>query len=144
MTYNQIIKQIRELLQSHALIKSVKTDPPKEWLFKDSQPAFPVACFWVDNGSFATGRQVSTSVNFIFLDKSGIENEFADEVISDQIGIAHDVFEKLALENSELLIDTPVQYNIINDKHEDYLSGVQMTINITTQSEFNACNFPTV
>jgi hypothetical protein len=71
-------------------------------------------------------------------------NEFADEVISDQIGIAYDVFEKLALENSELLIDTPVQYNIINDKHEDYLAGVQMTINITTQSEFNACNFPTV
>lgn len=144
MTYNQVIKRITELLQSHAMIKTVKTDPPAEWLMKETQPEYPLACFWIDNGTFNPGREQSYIINFFFLDKSDIENRIADDVISDMISVAYDIVEKMRLGSNGYFIDDAVNFQTISDKYEDYLGGCSMVINLTAQSEFNACNFVNV
>jgi hypothetical protein len=39
-------------------------------------------------------------------------------------------------------IDDNISFNGISDKYEDYLAGVELTINISTQNEFTGCNVP--
>jgi len=142
MTYNQIIKQLTTTLSSHLLIKTVKNATVVEWLNRDSQPVFPVCCFSVNNGTFNPGREQTYSIQFFFLDKSGAEAEFEPDVISDQISTAYDVIEKLRNDGNDWYIDDAVNFNLISDKYEDYLAGCELTINFTTQSDFDGCNFP--
>lgn len=142
MTYNQLIKEITTILESHVMIQTVKNVTPQEWLSRDNQPTFPVCCFSINNGSFNVGRQQLYTVQFFFLDKSGAEAEFEPDVISDQLSIAYDVVEKLRNDGNDWYIDDNVSYNLISDKYEDYLAGCELTINFYTQSDFDGCNFP--
>lgn len=144
MTYNQLIATIQSLLQSHAIIKTVKNVPPREWLLKDSQVVYPLCCFSVNTGSFNKGREQVYSVQFFFLDKSGDDNEFEQEVISDQVGIAYDIIELMRKENNPYFIDENIVFNTLSDKYEDYLAGVELTVNINTQSAFDGCDAPVV
>jgi hypothetical protein len=143
MTYNQIVTEIRTLLTSHPMIKSVRFATPSEWLGWEQQPTFPVVSYSISNGSYGLGRELIYSIQFWFLDKSGVEGEFETDVISDMHGIANDIV--LALRQNELLtIDDTINWSGISEKFEDYLSGVNFTINISTLGEFNNCDFPTI
>lgn len=144
MTYNQVIATLTSLLESHAMIKTVKNCPPKEWLQKDSQPVFPVCCFTINSGTFNRGREQVYSVQLFFIDKAGQEGLFQEEVISDQVGIAYDVVELIRGTKRTYTVDDSVTFNTIADKYEDELAGCEMTINITTQSDFDGCDAPTV
>jgi hypothetical protein len=144
MTYNQIISTLQSLLSSHALIKTVKNSPPKEWLLKDAQVVYPVSCFNVLSGTFNKGREQIYTVQFYFLDKSGAEGEFQEECISDQCSTAHDIVELIRGTKRTYTIDDSIIFNTIADKYEDYLAGVEMTINFTTQSSFDGCDVPTI
>lgn len=143
MTYRQIIKEIGDLLESHAMIKSVKNVTPTEWLNRDSQPDFPIATYTVNTGTFNKGREQSYQIQFFFLDKDGMENDFEPDIISDQMSIAFDVVEKLRGEKNDWYIDDNVTWNAVTSKYEDYITGVEVTINLTVQSSFDGCNFPT-
>lgn len=142
MTYNQVIKTIKAILGSHAMIKSVKVASPREWLFEDSQPVFPVACFAMNSGSLNVGREQVYNLSLWFLDKSGIEREFEDDVASDQLQICADIISKLRNCANNWTIDDNITYNLISDKFEDYLSGVEVSFNMTTFSDFDACDIP--
>jgi hypothetical protein len=142
MTYNQLITTITSLLQSHAMIKTAKHATPKEWLLRDSQPDYPIACFSVNSGSLNIGREQIYNVQFFFLDKSGKEAEFEDDVISDQVQTASDILSLIRTGRKNYAIDDNVSFNAISDKYEDYLAGVELTINISTQNEFTGCNVP--
>lgn len=142
MTYNQVIKTIKAILGSHAMIKSVKVASPREWLFEDSQPVFPVACFAMNSGSLNVGREQVYNLSLWFLDKSGIEREFEDDVASDQLQICADIISKLRNGANNWTIDDNITYNLISDKFEDYLSGVEVSFNMTTFSDFDACDIP--
>jgi hypothetical protein len=142
MTYNQVIKTIKAILGSHAMIKSVKVASPREWLFEDSQPVFPVACFAMNSGSLNVGREQVYNLSLWFLDKSGMEREFEDDVASDQLQICADIISKLRNGANNWTIDDNITYNLISDKFEDYLSGVEVSFNMTTFSDFDACDIP--
>ena len=144
MTYNQLISTLQSLLQSHAMIKTVKNLPPKEWLLKDEQVTYPVCCFNVISGTFNKGREQIYNVQLFFLDKSGAEGEFQEECISDQCSIAYDIIELMRGTKRAYTIDDSITFNTIADKYEDYLAGVEMTFNITTQSSFDGCDVPTL
>jgi len=142
MTYNQLVTTLQSLLSSHAMIKTVKHTTPKEWLQRESQPIFPIATFNINNGSINVGAQQVYTVQFFFLDKSGLEAEYETDVISDQIQIASDIVNIMRIGSNAYFIDDNITFSAISDKYEDYLAGVELTINITTQSDFSACDAP--
>lgn len=142
MTYNQIVAEIQTILQNHLMIKEVKFATPVEWLAWEGEPQLPVALFAIDSGNFNIGRELTYSVQFWFLDKSGIEGEFETEVISDQHQIAGDII-NLMRQKIAYSIDDQIAWNGISEKFEDYLSGVNLTITISTTGKFNACDVPT-
>lgn len=142
MTYNQVVKEIKTILESHAMIKSVRNATPREWLFADEQPIFPISCFAINSGSLNVGREQVYNITLWFLDKSGMEAEFETDVCSDQLQIAADIISELRNGANPWLIDNNITYNLVLDKFEDYLSGVELTINMTTISDFDACDIP--
>jgi len=144
MTYNQLIITIQSLLQSHAMIKTAKNVTPKEWLLRDEQPIYPIATFSVNSGSINKGREQVYNVQFFFLDKSGKEAEFETDVISDQMQTASDIISLMRGGRNSYTIDDNISFNAISDKYEDFLAGVELTINISTQNEFTGCDVPTL
>lgn len=142
MTYNQLIRTLQSLLGSHAMINTVKNITPREWLQRDSQPVFPIATYSVNTGSLNVGAQQVYTVQFFFLDKSGLEAEYETEIISDQIQIASDIVNIMRIGSNDYFIDDNITFSAVSDKYEDYLAGVELTINITTQSDFSACDAP--
>ena len=144
MTYNQFISEMTTLLQSHAMIKEVRNMTPQEWLFRENQTELPVCCFDILFSVFNIGQEQSWNVQFFFLDKSGQEAEFEQEVISDQWQISEDIYQKIRSTQDTFAVDENVTITPIADKYDDYLAGVTMTLNITTMRDFNACNIPTV
>ena len=144
MTYNQLVKTIRTLLESQAQLKSVKNATPREWLFVETQPIFPIACFAINSGSLNTGREQVYNISLWFLDKAGMEAEFEPDVASDQLQIAADIISTMRKGSNNYTIDTNINYNFVLDKFEDYLSGVELTFNINTISDFDACDMPTI
>lgn len=144
MTYNQLITTITNLLSSHAMIKEVKNVSPREWLFRDTNPQYPICCFSINNGSLNVGKEQVYSVQFFFLDKSGAEMEFEPDVISDQWQICEDIIQLIRGTKREYYIDENVTINSISDKYEDYLAGVEFTTNFYTIREFDGCDVPTI
>jgi hypothetical protein len=144
MTYNQLVKTIRTLLESQAQLKSVKNATPREWLFVETQPIFPIACFAINSGSLNVGREQVYNISLWFLDKAGMEAEFEPDVASDQLQIAADIISTMRKGSNNYTIDTNINYNFVLDKFEDYLSGVELTFNINTISDFDACDMPTI
>ena len=142
MTYNQVKKELTGLLQSHAMIRMVKNCSPKEWLLKDEQPVFPVACFTINSGNFNVGLEHIYNVQIFFLDKSGAELEFEADVISDQLQICSDIISKMRGTKRSYTIDNNISFNTIRDKYEDYLSGCEVTFNIVSQGEYDGCVMP--
>ena len=140
MTYNQVVKEIQTKLEAHPLIKTVKFNPPTNWLNWDEQPVFPVACFVINSGGLNAGREQVFNVQMWFLDKSGLEGEFETEITSDQHSIAADVISNLRKQSNSYLIDTNINWDAISEKYEDYLSGVGLTLNLNAISKFDACD----
>lgn len=103
-----------------------------------------MCCFTVTGGTFNKGREQVYSVQMFFLDKSGAEGIYQEEVISDQIGIAYDIIELMRAEANAYFIDDDITFNTIADQYEDYLAGVEVSFNITTQSDFDGCDAPIV
>jgi hypothetical protein len=144
MTYNQLLTTITNLLSSHAMIKEVKNVSPKEWLFRDNNPEYPVCCFSINSGSMNVGKEQIYNVQFFFLDKSGAEMEFEPDVISDQWQIAEDIIQMIRSTKRDYYIDDNITINAISDKYEDYLAGVEFTANIYNQRDFDACDAPII
>ncbi len=124
------------------MIKTAKYATPKEWLLRDEQPVYPIACFSINSGSLNLGREQIYNVQFFFLDKSGQEAEYEEDVISDQVQIASDILSLMRTGRNNYSIDDSVTFNAISDKYEDYLAGVELTINISTQNQFTGCDVP--
>jgi hypothetical protein len=126
------------------MIKTVKNRTPKEWIQKDSNPVFPICCFSINTVVNNIGREQVYSVQFFFLDKSGQEAEFETDVISDQIQTANDIISMIRFGGNDYYIDDSVTINSIADKYEDYLAGAEVTINITTTTDFDKCDVPII
>lgn len=141
MTYNQVVKYIQDALESHPMISQVKYVTPVEWMNREEVAKYPFACYNIATGNFNLGNELIYTCQFWFLDKSGQEAEFETDVISDQHSIANDIVSKLRKDNT-IVIDDSITWNAISEKFEDYISGVELTINISSISKFDYCDFP--
>ncbi len=144
MTYKQLVTEITSLLESHAMIHTTKFATPIEWLNWDDQPVFPLASFSINSGSFNLGKQRQYDIQFWFIDKSGVEGEFETEVVNDMHQIAGDIISKLRNGANDFVIDDNIRFDVISEKFEDYLSGVQLTLSLTSTSAFDGCDMPTI
>ena len=142
MTYKQLVTRITNLLQSHAMINTVKFASPIEWINWDNQPVFPAALFSINNGSFNLGREQVYTITFWFLDKSGVEGEFETEVTSDQHSIAADIVSSLRMQSNPWTIIDSIGWDAVSEQFEEYLSGVTLTLNINIISDYDACSIP--
>ena len=144
MTYKQLATEITSLLESHAMIHTTKFATPIEWLNWDEQPVFPLASFSINSGSFNLGKQRQYDIQLWFIDKSGVEGEFETEVVNDMHQIAGDIISKLRNGANDFVIDDNIRFDVISEKFEDYLSGVQLTLSLTSTSAFDGCDMPTI
>jgi hypothetical protein len=144
MTYKQLATEITSLLESHAMIHTTKFATPIEWLNWDDQPVFPLASFSINSGSFNLGKQRQYDIQFWFIDKSGVEGEFETEVVNDMHQVAGDIISKLRNGANDFVIDDNIRFDVISEKFEDYLSGVQLTLSLTSTSAFDGCDMPTI
>ncbi len=142
MTYKQLTSEIQTILESNKMLHTVKFASPVEWLNWDSQPVFPLASFSINSGALNIGREQVYQIQFWFLDKSGVESEFETEVVSDMHSVAADIISKLRNGANEFTIDNQIAWNAISEKFEDYLSGVELTFNLSVKSSFDACDMP--
>jgi len=126
------------------MIHEAKNVSPAEWLNRDNQPLFPIACFMVNSGSYNLGREQTFAIQMWFLDKSGVEAEFEQDVTSDMHSIASDIISYFRKGVAPMTIDDSISWTAISDKYEDYLAGVQINFNISTVSDFSYCDFPTI
>jgi hypothetical protein len=143
MTYNQVIEEIKETLENHPMIKEVLTASPLQWLNDNHVPDYPVSCFVINSGQLNAGREEVFAIDMWFLDKSGSEAEFEQEVISDMHGVAYDILQILRQQFNPFTIDANVNWEAISEKFEDYLSGVKITFNFFTNRKYGACDVPT-
>jgi hypothetical protein len=113
-------------------------------LFWTNQPEFPNASFDVQSGSLNAGRELQYNLSIWFLDKSGVDNEFERDVTSDMLGIANDFLSILRQGFKTYSIDTTIRWDKVEEKFEDYLTGVTLNFNITIASAYGACDVPTL
>lgn len=126
------------------MIKKVIYNTPQEWMFAKDQPEFPICCFVVNNGSFETGYK-NFNARFWFLDKAGKEAEFEEEVASDQVEIANDIYALLRQSHlRDWVVGDNVTFEVIADSFEDYLAGVDLTATLKTLNNYDACSIPVV
>lgn len=142
MTYKEIVQDITAKLEAHPMIKTVMFSSPLSWLNRDQQPEYPVACFEINTGNFGSNRSLTYTINFWFLDKSGQEAEFETDVVSDMHQISNDVVSWLKRGDSEYIVDSQINYTVLSEKFEDYISGITFTVNANVISNYGACDYP--
>lgn len=142
MTYNQVVKEIQTLLESHKMLHTVKFSTPIEWLNWDNQPVFPLGSFAINRGGLNAGREQTYQIEMWFLDKSGVEGEFETDVVSDMHSVAADIISTLRKGSNPYTIDIAISWDAVSEKFEDYLSGVFLTFNLSVVSAYDACSMP--
>ena len=142
MTYNQVVEEIKTTLENHPMIHEVLFASPLQWLNQNHVPDYPVSCFTINSGQLNAGREEVFAIEIWFLDKSGQEQEFEQEVTSDMHTIAYDILSKFRQQFNPYSIDANVNWEAISEKFEDYLSGVKVTFNFFTNRKYGACEVP--
>jgi hypothetical protein len=142
MTYNQVVTEIQEALESHKMLRDVMFGSPAAWLNRDYVPAFPSASFTIDSGQLNVGREQIFTIEVWLLDKSGIDGEFEQDVVSDMHGVAYDVLQTLRQQFHEYIISASVNWSAVSEKFEDYLSGVNFTFDLNVMRKYGACDVP--
>lgn len=142
MTYNQVKKEMEAIAGSHAMIMMVKNCRPEEWLQATKGIKYPCCCYWITGGEFDKGNMHNYAITFWFLDKAGQEYLHEGDVVSDMEGVAGDIVSLLRDERKPYIIDDSISWTAVYDKYEDYLAGVQLSLNIETVSPFDGCDVP--
>ena len=143
MTVNQVIQEIKAVLQNHAMINTVLVSTPMEWINKGEVPLYPVGTFDISSGFLNIGREQIHRVDMWLLDQSGKDGEFEQEVISDMHGVAYDILSVLRKGGNPWIISDRVQWQAISEKFEDYLSGVRITFDFIVVRDYGSCDTPT-
>jgi hypothetical protein len=144
MTYNQVVTEIEEVLENHAMLNTVLFETPVEWLNRNQVPTYPVASYAINSGSLNVGREQIYRVDLWLLDQSGRDGEFETSVISAMHGVAYDVLSILRKGGNSWIISPSVSWIAVSEKFEDYLSGVKITFDLTVVRDYGSCDTPTV
>lgn len=142
MTRNEVITEITTILQANKMIKSVIASPPVNWLYWNEQPEFPCASFDIANGQYNAGRELVYTIEMWLLDKSGVDNEFEYDVSNAMHLVGADVVNVLRQQFKQYSISTLVSWSKVEEKFEDYLTGVTFTFDLSVVNDFTACDVP--
>lgn len=142
MTRNEVITEITTILQGNKMIKSVIASPPVNWLFWNEQPEFPCASFDIANGQYNAGRELVYTIEMWLLDKSGVDNEFEYDVSNAMHLVGADVVNVLRQQFKQYSISTLVSWSKVEEKFEDYLTGVTFTFDLSVVNDYTACDVP--
>lgn len=96
----------------------------------------------MNNGQFDPGYKVF-NLQLWFLDLAGVDGEFEVDVVSDQTEIANDIVGLLKQAYQSWEIDENISFDVVLEKFEDFLSGVQLSINLKTINTYDTCVSPT-
>lgn len=142
MTRNEVITEITTILEANGMIKSVVPNPPVNWLMWNEQPLFPNASFDIANGQYNSGRELVYTIEMWLLDKSGVDNEFEQSVSNNMHLIGADIVNVLRQGFKKYSISSNVSWTKIEEKFEDYLTGVTFTFDLSVVNDFTACDVP--
>lgn len=143
MGYQALKISIGNLLKSHQQIKSVQFNTPSEWIKRNGQPEYGLACYALNSGRWQSGMRVY-NLTLWFLDLSGREGEFSLEVENDQLEIANDIVALIRNpENYDYWMEgDTANFTIIQEQFEDFLSGCEVTMEIGVSEAFDRCQVP--
>lgn len=142
MTRNQVLAEITTILEANQMLQSVVPNPPVNWINWTEQPKFPCASFEIAQGQYNAGRELVYQIEVWILDKSGVDNEFEKDVSNDMHLIGADMINVLRQGFKRYSIDTNVTWNKVEEKYEDYLTGVNFIFNLSVINEYSACDVP--
>jgi hypothetical protein len=143
MTYNQVVKEINEILSNHPLIQEVQFNTPVAWINQNYVPNFPVASYIINSGQLNAGREQVYRIDIWLLDKAGNEAEFETEIISDMHSVAYDLLQLMRQQFNSYIISNSVGWSAVSEKFEDYLSGVKFSFDFSVVRDYGACDVPT-
>lgn len=142
MTRNEVITEITTILEANGMIESVIPNPPVNWLMWTEQPKFPNASFDIANGQYNSGRELVYTIEMWLLDKSGVDNEFEQSVSNNMHLIGADIINVLRQGFKKYSISSNVSWTKVEEKFEDYLTGVTFTFDLSVVNDFTACDVP--
>lgn len=142
MTRNEVITELTTILQANGMIESVIPSPPTNWLFWTEQPKFPNASFDIANGQYNAGRELVYTIEMWVIDKSGVDNEFEQSVSNNMHLIGADIINVLRQQFKQYSISSSVSWTKVEEKFEDYLTGVTFSFDLSVVNDFTACDVP--
>jgi len=142
MTRNEVITEIKSILEANGMIQSVVPNPPANWLMWTEQPKFPNASFDISNGQYNAGRELVYTIEMWLLDKSGVDNEFEQDVSNAMHLVGADIMNILRQGFKQYSISTSVSWTKVEEKFEDYLTGVTFSFDLSVVNNFTACDVP--
>jgi hypothetical protein len=139
---NQIIAVIKQIGQTHRLIRTVREDLPENWLHnEDKDVVYPAMFFEVTNSTSAQGERTYT-FTFVIVDKSHEEDVNRVEQLSDCDQIANDVIAQMNFGLQMWEMDKNISFEYLSYALEDVASGVTFSVNLTVPFNFDACDLP--
>ena len=123
------------------MIKEVRFSSPLEWMFANEQPEFPLCCFRLETGTLEAGYTLY-DLRIWFLDLSGREGQFDDDVISDQLETAKDIWSLLKQSQVREWLAENANFTLLTEKFEDYISGVELSLQIKVFNQYVTCDIP--
>lgn len=123
------------------MIKEVRFSSPLEWMYRNEKPEFPLCCFRLETGTLEAGYTLY-DFRIWFLDLSGREGQFDDDVISDQLETAKDIWSLLKQSQVREWLAENANFTLLTEKFEDYISGVELSLQIKVFNQYDTCDIP--
>jgi hypothetical protein len=145
-TYNIIIAKLREFADKHALIRKF-THGQISQADLEKEDEFPFMHVVPNQFSIDAG-QLTYSLEIVFADlprDKEVKIEYQRHSISDCVLLFADLVNEI--ENGQIfdesvIITKPIQFTPFIEEFSNVLSGVQGSIDITVDYEWNACDIP--
>lgn len=140
LTLNQTIKLIKDIALSHYQINSVYFGDVWEFLAQPDN-TYP-AMFYSLTGASITERNLDMSFSFFFLDRQLQNEDNENEVLSDQLLIAQDIYAMMKSPKFSWEMGTSATLEFFTENEKDYLAGVKMDLTITYPFLADRCQVP--
>jgi hypothetical protein len=140
LTLNQTIKLIKDIALSHYQINSVYFGDVWEFLAQPDN-TYP-AMFYSLTGASITERNLDMSFSFFFLDRQLQNEDNENEVLSDQLLIAQDIYAMMKSPKFSWEMGTSATLKFFTENEKDYLAGVKMELTITYPFLADRCQVP--
>lgn len=142
MTLNQLIKKIEDIGNAHQQIKTTFYGSAFDFLSKGSDALYPAFLFDINNASIS-GKTLTVSFSFFFMDRMLPEETDYQDVISDQLLTAQDIIAQLSYNDFDFELQQSVTLNSFIENTPELLAGWQTDVSLELPYIYNRCEVPT-